>query len=212
MTGLGSDRTMQRLLRLVDAIAHAGVWFGGALLLVVAIVVGVDVTLRKALAISLGGADEIAGYALAISSAWAFSFTLLRRSHIRIDFIYNHCPAAVRHALDLLALVAVAGFSALLAWRAFGVLGTSLALNARANTPWATPLWIPQSVWFGGLAFLVVTCVVLIGSTAAALAAGDVATAQRLAGTPDTNEEVEAEMQEAERQLGLAPGLVGEGR
>src|SRR3712207_8266099 len=53
------------------------------------------------------------------SSAWAFSFTLLRRSHIRIDFIYNHCPAAVRHALDLLALVATAGFSALLALPAY---------------------------------------------------------------------------------------------
>ena len=37
---------------------------------------------------TLGGADELSGYALAISSAWGFSSALLSRSHIRIDTVY----------------------------------------------------------------------------------------------------------------------------
>jgi hypothetical protein len=108
----------------------------------------------------------------------------------------------------MLALVATAGFAALLAWRAYAVLETSIALDARANTPWATPVWIPQTAWFAGLSFLVLTAVVLIGATAAAIARGDVAAAQSLAGAPDTQEEVDAEMEEAKRQLGLA-GEIG---
>ena len=194
----------ERILRLVEHIATAGVWFGGALLLFVAILVGIDVVVRKVFALTLGGADEMAGYALAIASAWAFSFTLLKRSHIRIDFVYNHCPAAVRYALDLVALVAIGGFAALLAVRAWGVLDTSLALNSRANTPWGTPLWMPQTLWFAGLAFLVVTSVVVLVAACAALSAGNLRRAREIAGMSDTQEEVEAEMREAERQLALS--------
>ena len=60
----------------------------------------------------------------------------------------------------------------LLAVRAWGVLDTSLALNSHANTPWGTPLWIPQTLWFAGLAFLVVTSVVVLVAACAALSAG----------------------------------------
>ena len=49
--------------------AHWGLWFGGTLILLSAILIGIDVVLRKFYNISIGGADEIAGYALALV-AW----------------------------------------------------------------------------------------------------------------------------------------------
>ena len=50
--------------------AQWGLWFGGALVLLAAMLIGIDVLMRKFLARSIGGADELAGYALAIGTAW----------------------------------------------------------------------------------------------------------------------------------------------
>ncbi len=58
------------------------------MLLVASILICIDITLRYTMSVTLGGADELSGYALAISSAWGFSSALLSRSHIRIDTVY----------------------------------------------------------------------------------------------------------------------------
>ncbi len=81
-------------LRALDKVAGIGVWIGGLCLLASASLIVLDLSLRKLMGWSLGGADEIAGYVLAIVSAWAFPITLLRRSHIRVDVLYSHAPSA----------------------------------------------------------------------------------------------------------------------
>lgn len=194
------DGTVLPLVQTVQRVARVGVWVGGALLLGVAVLVGVDVVLRKAFAFSFASADELAGYGLAIASAWAFSYTLLHRGHIRIDFIYNMLPVWSRRALDVLSLLALAGFVALLAVRAYGVLATSIELGSRANTPLATPLWIPQIFWFIAIAFFLFTALVLITAVSLALASRQSSLAAQLAGIPDTQDEIDREVRDAEAQ------------
>ena len=46
----------------VRRFAQWGLWFGGALVLLAAVLIGIDVLMRKLLARSIGGADELAGY------------------------------------------------------------------------------------------------------------------------------------------------------
>ena len=53
--------------------ARWGLWFGGALILLAAVLIGIDVLMRKFLDRSIVGADELAGYALAIAGLAAFS-------------------------------------------------------------------------------------------------------------------------------------------
>ena len=60
---------MDRLLDLARRIARIGAWFGGVVLIAAALLVGVEVVIRKAFSISVGGADELGGYALAISTS-----------------------------------------------------------------------------------------------------------------------------------------------
>lgn len=194
------DGILLPLVHTVERVARAGVWVGGALLLGVAVLVGVDVVLRKAFAFSFASADELAGYGLAIASAWAFSYTLLHRGHIRIDFLYNVLPTWSRRVLDLLALLALAVFVALLTVRAYGVLATSIELGARANTPLGTPLWIPQILWFVAIAFFLFTTLVLIAAVSFALASRQSSLAARLAGIPDAQEEIDREIRDAEDQ------------
>ena len=192
---------LERAVRIVDRIVHVGIWVSGTFLLLASAIIGVDVIARKAFGISLGGSDEIGGYVLAISSAWAFSFTLLKRGHIRVDALYNQTSARLQMACDVLAVLGLGFFMAFVTIFGYEVLLTSIQLNARANTPLGTPLWIPQSMWFFGLcAFMLTTAVLLIRSLVAAIE-GDTSRFKDLIGIQDADQEVETEMRAVENQL-----------
>ena len=60
---------MDPLLELSRRIARYGAWFGGLLIIASALLVGVEVVIRKAFSLTIGGADELSGYALAISTS-----------------------------------------------------------------------------------------------------------------------------------------------
>ena len=139
-------------MALADWLSLRAVWAGGALLLLAAFTVSVDVVLRKLFAVSLGGADELSGYAFAIGTAWAFAFALLRRANVRVDALYQHLPLKFCALLDILALLALGWFVAYLAFYGWQVLETSWTLSARSNSALKMPLWIPQSLWVAGLA------------------------------------------------------------
>src|SRR5215831_1184128 len=116
----GEDR-MERSLAAMRQLTRWGLWFGGTLVLLAALLIGVDVVLRKFFSRSIGGADELAGYALAIGSAWGLAAALVDRAHIRIDSLYILFPRWLRLALDLAGLLLLIGFFALIAWHGSGV-------------------------------------------------------------------------------------------
>src|SRR5881275_1924304 len=91
-----------------------GLWFGGALILLAAVLIGIDVLMRKFLTESIGGADELAGYALAIGTAWGLGAALIDRAHIRIDSLYGLFPKKLRLFLDVVALLLFIGFFGLM--------------------------------------------------------------------------------------------------
>jgi TRAP-type mannitol/chloroaromatic compound transport system permease small subunit len=184
------------LLGLARRIARLGAWFGGALLIAAALLVGVEVVIRKVFSVSVGGADELAGYALAISTSWALAFTLLERAHIRIDSLYVHLPARLRALLDIAGLVLLTAFFALITWYGFGVFQTSWTLGARSMSPLGTPLIVPQLLWVLGLVMFLAIAVLLLARALIALIAGDLASVRRLVGSRTLREEVAAEVGE----------------
>ena len=184
------------LLRLAYRIARAGVWFGGALLIAAAVLVGIEVVIRKAFSLSIGGADELSGYALAISTSWALAFALLERAHIRIDSLYIHLPVRWCALLDILGLALLIAFFALVTWYGFGVFATSYTLDAESLSPLSTPLVVPQALWVLGLVMFLAIAVLLLIRALGALATGDLATVRRLVGSRTLREEVAAEIGE----------------
>lgn len=182
-------RLLDAALLVSDWLGVRAVWLGGALLLAAAIVVSVDVTIRKAFRLSIGGADELSGYAFAIGVAWAFPLALLRRAHVRIDALYQHLGAKLAALLDIVALLALGLFVALLARYGWEVLATSWRLDALSNSQLKVPLWIPQGLWFAGLALFLVTTALLTARAAMALAVGDLATVNAIAGARTIEEE-----------------------
>lgn len=190
-------RFLDRWIGLADVVATVAVRLGGAMMLAAALLVSVDVILRKTLAVTVGGADELSGYAFAIGTSWALAFTLLRRAHVRVDALYGRLPERMAAALDLAALIALLVFVGYLTWRASFVLQDSLLFSTRATTPLATPVWIPQTLWIAGFALFLFTIVPLIASVLLALVSGDRAKVRRLAGARTLEEDAAEEMSHA---------------
>src|SRR5258708_24141367 len=87
---------MERLQAIATAISRGGAIVGGALLLAASIVICIDIALRYAFSLTIGGADDLSGYALAISSAWGFSAALLRdRKSTRLNSSHQIISYAV---------------------------------------------------------------------------------------------------------------------
>ncbi|MBW8269220.1 TRAP transporter small permease subunit [Caldovatus aquaticus] len=185
------------MLAAAHRVARAGLWLGGLLILLAALLIGVDVALRKLFVASIGGADELAGYALAIGTAWSLAAALLDRAHIRIDSFYLLLPGPVRAALDLIGLALFVGFFALVGWHGIGVLRQSWASGSRSQSALETPLVLPQALWLAGLLVFVAIGAVLFLAALGRLLAGDRAAASRLVGTRSAQEEVEEEMRAA---------------
>jgi len=189
---------MDLLLQWARATSRAGAWFGGALVTVAAIVISVDVLMRKLLGTTLGGASEISGYVLAVSTTWALALALIDRAHVRIDSLYGLLPTRVCAILDILALLSFMLFAGMLTWQGWVIFAQSVALNAHSLTPLETPLAIPQFLWVAGFAFFFVVMVLLLVRAVMALAVGDIDAVRRLLGSRTALQELEEAIQEHE--------------
>jgi TRAP-type C4-dicarboxylate transport system permease small subunit len=184
-------------LGMAQRLARAGALGGGLLILAAALLVSVDVILRKLANTTLGGADELSGYALAIGSTWSFAFVLLARGHVRIDALYQYLPRKLAALCDLIAIVALLVFASLIAWHGAGVLAQSWDLGARSNSSLAVPLAVPQALWWIGYAGFVLCAALLLLRAAAAMLVGDFAAANRLIGARSIEEEAADELANA---------------
>ena len=173
-----------------------GLWFGGALVLLAAILIGIDVVMRKLFSSSIGGADEIAGYALAIGTAWSLAAALLERAHIRIDSLYVLFPNRLRLALDFAGLAVFIAFFGLIAWHGSGMVVQSWTAGSRSQSALQTPTVIPQAIWIIGLAVFVAVGVLLFVHALLLLGRGRVAAATAAISTRSAEEEVEAEIRD----------------
>lgn len=185
---------MLALLNVTRRLSLWGLWFGGALILLAALLIGVDVVLRVAFNRSIGGADELSGYALAIGTAWALGAALLDRAHIRIDSLYVLLPTPVRLALDMLAISLFATFFGLIGWHGIGVLQQSWTSGSRSQSAIETPLIIPQAIWLAGLAVFLLAALVLLLHALALAFRGDTHGMARAISTRSAEEEVEDEI------------------
>lgn len=190
-------RTDTPSLRLINRIARASAWVGGIALMGSALMISIDLLLRRLLGFSMGGADEIAGYVLAIVSAWAFPIALLKRSHLRVDIIYSRLSLKPKVGLDLLALAGMALFVSTLLFHVGGVLWDSIAYRSISTTPLQVPQWIPQSLWFAGYLFFATTIVVLGYNSLVQLRGQRWAAANALIGINSVEEEIEEESRSA---------------
>jgi TRAP-type C4-dicarboxylate transport system permease small subunit len=151
--------------------------------------------------VSLQGADELGGYALAVGSTIAFSLALMGRAHIRVDVFHEWLPKPVQALMNWLSVVSLAAFGLFIAWVAFKVIGDTMQYGSTAQTPWATPLIIPQSVWYAGLAIFALVATGYAIRATVLLATGRIATLNSDFHPKSAKEELKEELDDlAQRQ------------
>lgn len=190
-------------MRGVLQVTRWSTWFGGVLVLLAAFLIGIDVVLRKFFATSIGGADELAGYALAIATAWSLAAALLARAHIRIDSLYVLLPLKLRLLLDFLGLALFVGFFGLIARHGWNVLLQSWNSGSRSQSALQIPTVIPQAMWIVGLALFVIIGALLFAHALGLVLRGRGGEATRAISTRSAQEDVAEEVRDVKARRSL---------
>lgn len=182
----------------------------GIIFIALSLIVTVETILRKILNMSIQGADELGGYALAVGSTIAFAIAITGRNHIRVDVIHDRLPPRLQAIMNWVSVVFMAAFATLLALLAYQVILDTMDYRSVSQTPWATPLIYPQSVWLFGI---VIFSAVSIASALRAswlFARGDIAQLNIDYQPRSAKEELDDELENiSQRILQPAPGVTG---
>jgi TRAP-type C4-dicarboxylate transport system permease small subunit len=181
----------------------------GWALMGVSVLTCIEIVGRKFFDFSFQGIDEVSGYAMAVVSAAGFTYALGTRAHMRITLAFPYLPPVARSVLNALAMVTLAAMAVFCAVRGFAEIRASIgfdkgdwlnpAIWRRANTPLQTPLWIPQALWFLGLA-LFAAATTTCAMHALGLLFRDRDRLDRIYGPQSLDEEIRTEMSLAEQR------------
>lgn len=184
---------LDRLLTKTHSFSRILVWIGGALILGSAFLVTAEVVMRKLFNVSIGGADELSGYAFGIATTLGMAYALFERAHIRVDALYALFPAPLKVLASLLGLALLIGFVGVITWTAWGMVADTLQHGSRSITPMRTPLAWPQIPWLFGWVFFIFSGVLIFIAALAALFRGDVPAADTLIGMKTVEQQIEDE-------------------
>lgn len=182
------------LLEAMRLVCRVGAWFGGFFLFAAALLISVEIFIRKAFSISTGASDELSGYWFAIATTFAFGFTLLERTHIRVDALYLKFSPVWRAIADVFAAILLLWYFALLLYYGAGLVWDSWKINAHSRTNLYLPLVIPQLVWWLGLCLTMISAVLLMMRATVHLILGEIDASRALIGTRELEEEIQEEL------------------
>jgi TRAP-type C4-dicarboxylate transport system permease small subunit len=183
-------------------------WLGtlfGLIFVALSLVVAFETAVRKLFNFSLQGADELGGYALAVGATIAFSMALLSRTHVRVDVFHARLPRGLQTFLNWLSSVSMAAFGGLMAWLAWFVIQDSQSYKSVSQTPWATPLVLPQSAWLAGLIIFGVLATGFALYATYLLATGRTTALNSLLNPRSSDEELKEEIDDLKARVHIQP-------
>ena len=170
---------------------------GGLVMVAVTALIVAEIVLRQLFNRSLGGVDEVAGFALAVATAWSFAAVLLDKAHVRIDTLYLRFGLRMRAILDVVALMGTLAFIGTLVWYGAQVLADSIRFGSSSQSSLALPKAVPQALWLAGLAWFALVAAILLAASLWAVLRGDWRRVHRIAGAQQLEDELSAELEAA---------------
>ena len=174
----------------------------GVMMLALSATVAVETVIRKLFSISLGGVDELSGYAIAIGAPLAFAITLVEQSHIRINLLHMRMPLRARALLNAVAAIALAILAVYLMFFTVSTVQETRMFQSIAQTPWATPLIYPQTVWLVAMVLFAAPAVWLAVKAFLLLLRADWQRLDREFSPETVEEELKAELDDLETRSG----------
>ncbi len=172
----------------------------GVMMLVLSVAVTLETLLRKLFSISLGGVDELSGYAIALGAPLAFAVALLERSHIRINLLYLRLKPKPQAWLDALATLTLGVLALFLFVFTIKTVLDTQQYQSIAQTPWATPLIYPQSLWLVAMLAFALPAAWLMLQALVLLFKRDWSELTRRFGPESIDDELKAELEDLQRR------------
>lgn len=176
-----------------------GILFG-ILMILLSFAVTAETLLRKLFSVTLGGIDELGGYAIAVAAPLAFTVALVHKSHIRINQLAKFFSRPAQATLDALAALSMAVLACYFFYFTVQTVMDTHAYRSIAQTPWATPLIYPQAVWLVASATFPIAAIVLAAQALRLLARADWTGLSRRFGTISAQEELQAELDDLRKR------------
>lgn len=170
----------------------------GLMMTALCVVIAVETIIRKAFNYSLGGVDELSGYAIAIGAPLCFAIAAVEQSHIRINLLHMRMPRLARAGLNLLAALLLAGLAIYLVTFTWRTVDETRVFGSVAQTPWMTPLVWPQTLWLIGMIIFTLATLILAARAVVLALRGDVDGLLRDFGPDSVEDELAAELSDLE--------------
>jgi TRAP-type C4-dicarboxylate transport system permease small subunit len=177
----------------------------GAIMFVLSFGIAAETILRKFFSHSIGGIDELGGYAVAVVAPLAFIVAAYEQAHIRINVLHGKLPLRTRAVLNMVASVSLCLLALFLLYFTVKTVQDTLAYSSIAQTPWATPLIYPQAVWLVAMVAFAMGALVIAVRTVILAARGDWGMLDRKYGPGSPQDELEAELADLKSREELQP-------
>lgn len=174
----------------------------GILMLLLAVLITFETLIRKFFSLSLGGVDELGGYAIAIAAPLAFCVAMVEQSHIRINLLHMRLPTTAQAVLNALAALSMGLLAAFLLYFTVQTFLDTRMYRSIAQTPWATPLIYPQAIWLGAMTAFSLAAALLSVKAILLLLKRDWKSLNRQFGPSSATDELEAELADLEHREG----------
>lgn len=172
----------------------------GVTMLALSAIVTIETIVRKLFSISLGGADELSGYAIAVAAPLAFAVALIERSHIRINLLYMRMSVGLKGLFNALSMITLALLAIFLLFFTIDTVIDTQAYQSIAQTPWATPLIYPQSLWLIAMGLFAVPAAYLGARTLLLLMSRNWSELNKNFSPESADEELEAELEDLKQR------------
>lgn len=131
------------LTRTLHAIYQATGVLAGIFLVAICVIVSAQIVARQ-LGTIIPSADEYAGFCLAATSFLGLAYSFRSGSHIRVTLFLQGLRGLGGRIVLVLALVAAAAMTLLLAWHTIAMVAQNLSRGEVTSGLVPMPLWVPQ--------------------------------------------------------------------
>jgi TRAP-type C4-dicarboxylate transport system permease small subunit len=176
----------------------------GVMMILLSLATAAETILRKFFSYSLGGIDELSGYAIAIAAPLAFTVALADNAHIRINQLTSLFPKQFQAFLNVLSALSLAILAMYFFYFTVDTVLETQAYQSIAQTPWATPLIYPQIIWLVAMATFPVAAIIIAIKAVVLLIRGDWRVLYNKFGPISAQEELQAELDDLKKRGGLA--------
>ena len=132
------------MTRLFDSIIRAGAGFASGLFVVAGVMLTYEVVARYFFTKPTSWAAELSQMCLIWGACLAMASLLAKRQHIQVDALVQLLPEGVIRWVDVLVLMIVGVFAAVVTWYGFAIFHDSFVRGRTTGSLLNIPIWIVE--------------------------------------------------------------------